>query len=75
MKTKIEILENSHEWNVPAKGDESHKPNKYRERPDVDEMGVVEGTDAAGVFVAGIACLFGILGLLAGVAIAVENLF
>lgn len=75
MKTKIEIIENSHEWDMLPANDESHKPNKYRERPDVDEMGVVEGTDAAGVFVAGIACLFGIIGLLAGVAVAIENLF
>lgn len=75
MKTKIEIIENSYEWNVPPAGDESHKPNKYREHPDVDEMGMVEGTDIAGVYVAGFACLFGIIGLLAGVAIAVENLF
>lgn len=73
MKTKPEIIENSFEWDVPPAGDESHKPNKYRSRPDVDAAGIVEGTDALGVCVAGIACFLGIAGLIAGVAVAIAE--
>lgn len=50
MKTEIEIIESSWEWDVPARGDESRVPNKYRSSPETDETGVVKGCDIPRLF-------------------------
>lgn len=60
--------------NVGSKLDYS-TPNKYRDNPEVDEMGIVKGTSFAGAVVAGIACLLGLAGLLLGAIVAIfDNL-
>lgn len=46
-------------------------PNKYREHPETDEMGVVKGTDVPGAFIAGAAVLLGLVVGIAGLLIRI----
>lgn len=74
-KKEIEIIEGSWEWDVPARGDESRVPNKYRAEPEVDEAGIVKGTDMIGVAVASVAVLLAVGGTLAGIAFRIAEFF
>lgn len=72
-KQNIEIIEGSWEWDVPARGDESRVPNRYRSEPETDEAGIVKGTDMLGVAVASFAVLLAVAGTLAGIVLRIAE--